>query len=367
MKRHPDNERMKRNYLTFLKDAKGRDEASIDAVAQSLDEFDSYNKYRDFRKFHIEQARGYKARLLAGTNPRTGKPLAAATIRARLAHLKNFFEWLAQEPGYRRAIKVADAAYFNPTDNLARVASARRFKPFPTLKQIEAVLRAMPNTTEIERRDRAVVAFTILTCARVRALVSIRLKHVDVSAELVHQDAREVRTKRSKTFPTWFFPIGDWIEKIVVDWIAFLRTEKGFGEEDPVFPKTLTVASAERGFHVEGLARTPWANGGPVRAIFRQAFERAGLPYFHPHLFRKTLMQVAYDRKLDLEALKAWSQNLGHEDIVTTFSSYGTLSPERQRELVRNFEIGSAATGIDDVAELLRRALAKVDPKGKAA
>src|SRR5689334_11167057 len=105
---------------------------------------------------------------------RTGKPLAAATIKARLAYLKAFFEWLAQEPGYRRAIKVADAAYFNPTDNLARVASARRFKPFPTLAQIETVLRAMPDKTEIERRDRAVVAFTILTCARVRAIVSIR-------------------------------------------------------------------------------------------------------------------------------------------------------------------------------------------------
>lgn len=46
MKRHADNERMKRNYLAFLKDAKGRDEASIDAVAQSLDAFDAYNKYR---------------------------------------------------------------------------------------------------------------------------------------------------------------------------------------------------------------------------------------------------------------------------------------------------------------------------------
>jgi integrase len=367
MKRHPDNERMKRNYLTFLKDAKGRDEASIDAVAQSLDEFDAYNKFRDFRKFHIEQARGFKARLLAATNARTGKPLAAATIKARLAYLKAFFEWLAQEPGYRRAIKVADAAYFNPTDNLARVASACRFKPFPTVAQIETVLRTMPDTTEIERRDRAVIAFTILTCARVRAIVSIRLKHVDVDAALVHQDAREVKTKRSKTFPTWFFLVGDWIEKIVVDWIAFLRTEKGFGQEDPVFPKTRTVANAERGFHVDGLDRVPWANGGPVRAIFKQAFESAGLPYFHPHLFRKTLMQVAYDRKLDLEALKAWSQNLGHEDIATTFSSYGTLSPNRQRELVRNAAAVPAPANEDEVAELLRKALAKVDPKGNAA
>ncbi len=49
------------------------------------------------------------------------------------------------------------------------------------------------------------------------------------------------------------------------------------------------------------------------------------MPYFNPHLLRNTLVQVAYDRKLDAEAFKAWSQNLGHESCLTTFSSYGTV------------------------------------------
>lgn len=204
---------MKRNYLTFLKDAKGRDEASLDAFAQSLDQFDAFNKYRDFRKFHIEQARAFKARLLAATNTKTGKPLAAATIKARLSHLKSFFEWLAQEPGYRRAVKVADAAYITPTENLARAASARRFKPFPTLAQIETTLQAMLAETETERRDQALTAFALLTGARDRAIVSFQLKHIDVEAALVHQDAPDVRTKRAKSFPTWFFPVGENIEK----------------------------------------------------------------------------------------------------------------------------------------------------------
>ncbi|MBG0794728.1 site-specific integrase [Methylocystis sp. H62] len=358
MKRHHENERMKRNYLAFLKDAKGRDEASIDAVAQSLDEFDAYSRYRDFRRFHIEQARGYKARLLDAKNERTGRPLAAATIKSRLSHLKAFFEWLAQEPGYRRSVKAADAAYFNPAEKLARVASARRFKPFPTLAQVEMVLRSLPAVTEIEMRDRALIAFTILTGARDGAIVTLRLKHVDVSAALVHQDGRDVDTKLSKSFTSWFFPLDEFIEGIVVEWIAFLR-KRGFGPSDPIFPKTRVIADPESGFRVAGLDRAPWANAGPMRAIFKRSFEAVSLPYFHPHLFRKTIMQVAYDRKLDLEALKAWSQNLGHEDIVTTVSSYGTISPERQRELVRN-RLSAAEIG-GDLKRLLQLALAKVD------
>ena len=43
----------------------------------------------------------------------------------------------------------------------------------------------MPMKTEIERRDRALVAFTILTGARDSAIVSFRLKHIDVEARLL--------------------------------------------------------------------------------------------------------------------------------------------------------------------------------------
>jgi hypothetical protein len=41
---------------------------------------------------------------------------------------------------------------------------------------------------------------------------------------------------------------------------------------------------------------------------------------------------------LDLtpEEMKAWSQNLGHEDVLTTFTSYGTVHVLRQGELIRD-------------------------------
>ena len=99
------------------------------------------------------------------------------------------------------------------------------------------MLDAMPTRNEIEQRDRALVAFALLSGARDRAIVSFKLKHIDVERELIEQDAREVRTKRAKTFTTWFFPVGDDIRKILVDWIAFLRHQKGFGPDDPPFRK----------------------------------------------------------------------------------------------------------------------------------
>jgi len=364
-KRHPENEKAKRNYLQFLRDAKGRDETSIDQVAKALERFDDYNRRRDFGKFHIQQARGFKAHLTAQRNIRTGEPLSASTVVSTLGMLKAFFIWLSGEAGYSR-VKQADAEYFNPPDNLARVATARRHKPCASLKQIRAVLDAMPTATEIERRDRALVAFTILTGARDRAIVSFRLKDIDLEHELLEQDARHARTKGAKTFTTWFFPVGADIQEIVVDWVTFLRSEIGFGPEDPIFPKTHVGNGPDLQFQVNGLERAPWANANPVRAIFKEAFARAGLPYFNPHSFRNSLLQVAYDLKLDAEQFKAWSQNLGHDDCLTTFSSYGTLPAHRQAEIIRGLAHPATAQAGGISPDLLRQLADQMERGSKA-
>ena len=96
-----------------------------------------------------------------------------------------------------------------------RVATARREQKAPTLEQVNHVLSNMPVETEIERRNRALVAFTLLTGARDSAIASMKLKHVNLSAGYVYQDAREVKTKFSKTFTTFFFHVGNEIQEIV--------------------------------------------------------------------------------------------------------------------------------------------------------
>jgi integrase/recombinase XerD len=62
------NERIKREYFIWLKEAKGRNEASIDGVAKALSRFETYTKFRDFKQFHVEQAKGFKAHLAGGSN-----------------------------------------------------------------------------------------------------------------------------------------------------------------------------------------------------------------------------------------------------------------------------------------------------------
>jgi integrase/recombinase XerD len=75
----------------------------------------------------------------------------------------------------------------------------------------------------------------------------------------------------------------------------------------------------------------------PIRTIFKAAFASAGLPYFNPHSFRKTLALLGGQLCQSPEEYKAWSQNLGHDHVLTTFSSYGDVSSHRQAEIIRAF------------------------------
>ena len=185
--------------------------------------------------------------------------------------LKRFFQWLAREPGYKSRLRFSEAEYFNLSDKEVRVATARREPRIPTLEQIKHVIISMPARSEVERRNRALIAFTLLTGARDGAIASMKLKHVDLVTNKVDQDAREVRTKFSKTFATFFFPVGDEIREIVADWVSYLRESKLWGNDDPLFPATCIVLSTARQFEAAGLTRNHWSTASPIREIFREA------------------------------------------------------------------------------------------------
>ena len=116
--------------------------------------------------------------------------------------------------------------------------------------------------------------------------------------------------------------------------LRYLRDDLLFGHDDPLFPPP-EMCRLEGGFAVIGLKRTPYANAGAIREAIKAAFVTAGLPAFAPHSFRKTLVKWGEQRYPSREAFKAFSQNLGHESIVTTVSAYMPVSQERQAELIR--------------------------------
>ena len=334
-KYHPQNEVVKRKYVQFLELAGGKQASTTDAALRAITLFEQSTGCRPFQKLHLEQIRKFRTQLVEITG-RGGRHLSAATMTATLRRLYDFFIWLSREPGFRSKINPNVARYFLPTDQDVRIARARREKLVATIDDVLRVLSLMPAETDIQKRDRAVVAFILLTGARDGAVASLRLKHLDLSKQTLFQDGREVATKGRKTITSYFFPVGDEPLEIVTTYVARLR-ELGFGPDDPIFPATELGKGPRRGFAATGLSRKPWKTAASIRGIFKNAFALVGLPSYNPHSIRNTLVQLGERICSTPEAWKCWSQNLGHEHEMTTFVGYGVVSSKRQAEIFKAF------------------------------
>lgn len=330
-----ENERIKRKYLQYLKAARRKDETTIDKATDAILHYEASTNFAPFKKFRIEQAIRYRDKLDVEVNRRTKKPLSKATISARLANIKGFFFWLADQPGYKSRIRHSDADYFNMDAKGQRVARAVRERPYPSLEMVCHAFSKMPQNTDIERRDAALFAFLMVTGARDGAIASLRLKHINLVDGCVYQDAREVRTKNAKTFTTYFMPVDQAFTECFCTWVQYLRTEKLFGPDDPLFPPP-EMGVRDGQFAVIGLKRDTYQNANAIRKAIKAAFENAGLPTFAPHSFRKTLTKWADQHYPTREAFKAFSQNIGHESVVTRVSAYCPVTIERQGELIKN-------------------------------
>lgn len=333
---NPINERIKRSYLRYQAEAGGKSDKTIVSIRVAINKFEEYTKYKNFSTFNKDQASHFKKWLLQQKTKRTGESLSKSTALQITNNLKDFFRWLSYQPGFKSKICVYDIEYFNLNDKEISIAKAAKIKKFPTLEQARHVILSMPIETEIQRRDRAVIAFALLTGMRDDALASILLTHVNVidHPPYVEQHPKDVRTKFSKYIISYFLPVGDDIKQIAIDWIKELREVKLYSINDPVFPQTLLGHDQNKSFTAIGLKPECWASATPIRKIFADAFERVGLPYFNPHLFRDTLTDLGIKICKTPEQLKAWSLNVGHNKVLTTLTNYGDITPHRQGQVI---------------------------------
>ena len=97
-----------------------------------------------------------------------------------MAALKAFFQGLSREPGFKR-LSYSDADYFSQFLKVTAIARAGNQERIPTLDQIRHVIGAMPSGSDIEKRDRTLVAFILLTGAPDNVIASMRPKRVDLT------------------------------------------------------------------------------------------------------------------------------------------------------------------------------------------
>ena len=122
VKINPKNERLKRDFFIYLKEAEGKAPSTIDAIRKALCRFEDYTSYRDFSTFNKEQAIQFKKHLIKQKAIRSNITLSLSTVHTTLNALKEFFRWLSQKQGYKSKIDPLQINYLNLSEKETSIA-----------------------------------------------------------------------------------------------------------------------------------------------------------------------------------------------------------------------------------------------------
>ena len=266
--------------------------------------------------------------------------LSASSIRHMVSHLSAFLSWLLKQKGFKRLPGDFQDYLKLPQAVLASAAPVQD-KDYPSLEEAGLLLGAMPMRSLVDERARAIFALAFLGALRADTLISLKIKHVDLSRRLILQHGKVVRAKAGKSVNILWFPIPKCFETAVIAWIQVLEG-LGFVGEDALFPATKWLTHRPR-FQAGNPRPVPvMSTKHAVTEAFDIACRRSAVK-FTPHSAKHCLGAERDVRPLTQLERKAWSENMGHENEQITERHYGKLSDERRFEVLEH--IGANARG----------------------
>jgi len=347
-KKNVRNERVKREYFIKLKEANGLTLATIMQVERAIRMYEEFSDYEDFDRFKNVKALEFKKWLKAR---HIGRGCICLSMYCyQLKSLKKYFTWLAGQPGYRRKLRQDWADFFNPSNKEDRIASQPAVSQYPDWAHVRKLINSIKGQTEIDRRDRALISFMILSGMRVQSILSLPVKCFDVHTLTVYQSPRDdVKTKFSKTIWTILMVFNKNLVKHLKAWVEYLKSV-GYGDDDPLFPgnKLEHCANGISFIPATKVSNNNWENAESFRDVLRKRSEAGGLPYFPPHGYRHLAVFLALKAAKNGEQLKAISQNFGHEFVATTLQVYGNLDVNRLRKVIAKVDFIKALEEDDE-------------------
>ena len=322
---NPANELIKYKYRQHLRRIGQRDEKTILAALKHIRDFEIFLDFSGFDKFNDHVADKYIQSMFSAK-------LSLSYITDNIRALKDFLNWLERQRGYRSKINYNHIDYLNISRNQRITAKATEYQKAYKYEQIIQTIRQMPDGTDKEKRDKALISLQALCTLRISELRTVRMKNLieEGGQHFIYVCPKSMSVKFAKTRQAVFIPLPKDIQANVLDWRDYLCS-LGFKDVDPLFPK-IDNRFAQTNLLEQKIKKEAIQSNTTIRDIFKNAFEDAGFEYIKPHSFRKTVARFAQNQSPAF--LNAVRQNLGHSSIDTTLNSYGQLSLADQRNII---------------------------------
>lgn len=337
------NELTKRKFFGYVRNSKGFSEKTIECYEKAIWLWEDFLHKSDFVKFNKTAAEGFKNWLKAKKKANPQQEVSVSYRYDILRYLRAFFEWLSKQKGYK-TIDPTAVEYLRLSREEAKIATQPRKVEVPSLKEIKAVVEGIKGSSEIEMRDKALISLMFLTGARISAVRTLLMKSFDKDKLVIDQNpVFGVKTKFSKRIitPLIYYSYKE-VLNYFLEWFNYLEEKKGFKPNDPIFPATKIENGTENlSFYNTGQVEPIfWKSSTAPSKIIEKRFEQAGVKHYKPHSIRHLLIKRLSTLSLTEAEKKAISQSLRHEDIRTTFGSYGygKIDEDKQIEIIRNID-----------------------------
>ena len=348
VKINPKNEKIKRKFFQWLKDADGCCQATIDNIEKAILLYEDFTRQADFVTYNSDKAIDFKKSL--SKREHRGKIISLTTYHTYLRYLRKFFTWLSWQSGYRSKITLDKIKYLNIGEKEEKIATQSIPRNYPSLEYVINLADSIKISSEIDMRDRALISFTLLSGMRDKAIVTLPLGCFDEEKLFISQNPRlGVQTKFSKLILTTLLKFNDKLLDYILEWVKYIKA-KGFGSQDPLFPRSKTDKGTENLSFEPSNEVEPvfWKGTGRIREIFKKRSQEAELPYYPPHTFRHLAIDLAFKHCNSGEQIKAISQNFGHEHIATTLSSYANYDSNRLSGILGGMDFSKKPVKTED-------------------
>ncbi|MCY0149403.1 site-specific integrase [Hoeflea sp. G2-23] len=292
--------------------------------------------HKPFELINIDDVLRFKDELRHRRELGGSRGLSKSTVVHTLDRCGAFFKWLQRRPDFQMD---PDLPGYFKLSRRERAAESSMVKGTSlTFDQTLCLFQAMPASTPIELRNRAVIGLLITTGIRVAALITLRGKHVNTHTRWVNQDPREVSTKFDKHIRTYCLDLGSGLLDAIQQW-SLWRQANGFREEAPFFlpDRYIQLNGIGLGYRsVETEAPECWRSDATIQRIIKDAAQAAGIPeegisshdfrkVLHPFLSKRGNMMIIEEVALQL--------NLGHTPAETIRKHYTSMQ-NSERETI---------------------------------
>ena len=344
-----ENEKIKKEY--YRRCLIKKQEKTVRQIAKALEKFEEFTGYKNFKMFNFKTAEKYIKYL-------KDSGLSLNTINGYLRHLRAFLEWLSLQSGYKSKINLSDVENLSLSHNELNSINKTIVYDYPTFEQAKALFSSIIIQNEVAKRDKALIAFDTLTGMRAEALMTISIGAVNIEKMEVLQSVKtHTSTKFGIAILSKIFNFDEEMTAYFVEYYKFLKEEKLFGNNDPLFPRTKHTQTAENlSFVCEEIEPYFWQSYSSISKVFKERAINAKLSVFSPHKYRHLAIYLALQKCNGGLEIKAISQSFGHEDIRTALEVYSNLAPRQLSEILEKINNNDKTEKMDDeILELAKQ------------